>query len=256
MARSRQRRKQRQQDRAINADAAPANGGVAEELQDEADAAATADPRDDKPGITAADVSMSEEAREEFDRGLDEQMAEERAAEDAEEEGEYGDVSPAELIAAIGPLRRTRRHSLLPGIRMFTAMLEEARGGYAADRLEQMEEALGLDFNALEQEGILQIAMAEMDETGVPDVEHGVRLCLEARAQLAAQGGPPVAEDHGDGREAPASTDDTFEPQTEEGRRLAATGASQEDVEAMDAQVLEAAAEAEEEHDLPGPDEQ
>lgn len=259
MARSRQRRKQRQQDRAINADASPANGGVAEELQDEADAAATADPGDG--GITAADVSMSEEAREEFDRGLDEQMAEERAAEDAEEDH----VSAAELIAAIGPLRRTRRHSLLPGIRMFTAMLEEARGGYAADRLEQMEEALGLDFNALEQEGILQIAMAEMDETGVPDVEHGVRLCLEARAQLAAQGGPPVAENHGDGREAPASTDDTFEPQTEEGRRLAATGASQEDVEAMDAQVLEARAEEsrlaaeegeEEDHDAPGPDEQ
>lgn len=242
MARS--RRKQRQQE-------PPENGGVAPELHDEADAA------DDGVHLTAADVSMSKEDREEFDRGLDEMVEQERATEEAEEEAEYDDVSPAELIAAVGPLRRTRRHSLLPGIRMFTALLEETRGGYAADRLQQLEEALSLDFAGREQEGILQVSMAAMDETGVPDVEHGVQVALEARASVE---GEPVAEDHGDG-EKPAAGDApdelVFEPQTEEGRRLLASGASQEDAEAMDAQVLNEVppAESEEEHDAPGPDE-
>lgn len=259
MARSRQRRKQRQQERAINAGEEREAGGVAPELRDEADAAEPGEPTaGNTRTLTAADVSMSEEAREEFDRGLDEQVG-------AENEDE---VSAAELIGAIGPLRRTRRHPLLVGIRMFTAMLEEARGGYAADRLGQMEEALAIDFNPLEQDGILQIAMAAMDEAGVPDVEHGVQMALEARAEVDGEDlldeveDEPVAEDHGDGREAPASTDDTpaFEPQTEEGRRLAASGATQEDVEAMDAQVLAADAETAEgeepdDPDAPGPDE-
>lgn len=171
-----------------------------------------------------------------------------------------GEFETEELIAALGPLRRARRHPLVPGIRMFTAMLEEARGGYAADRLGQLEEALGLDFNGLEQEGILQIAMAEMDEGGVPDVEHGVQRALEARAELGVDS---VDED-----DLPDDVDDQeqpFVPKTEEGRRLAASGASEADVKAMDDRVLEAAAEENaataedgepEDPDAPGPDEQ
>lgn len=230
MARSRQRRKQRQQDR----EEAPANGGVAPELRAEAD---------EHP------VPPVEPPAEDFPTEI---------------EGEFG---PDVLIAAIGPLRRTRRHSLLPGIRMFTAMLEEARGGYAADRLEQMEHALGVDFNPLEREGILQIAMAEMDEAGVPDVEHGVQRALEVRADL----GPDFDDKYVEGGEVDAGDlgledgpINAYVPQTEEGRRLAESGASDEDVAAMDEQVLErqreeaavAAEEGEEEdHDAPGPDE-
>lgn len=226
MARSRQRRKQRQQDR----EEAPANGGVAPELQAEAD---------EHP------VPLVEPPTEDFPTEIE------------------GEFAPDVLIAAIGPLRRTRRHSLLPGIRMFTAMLEEARGGYAADRLEQMEHALGVDFNPLEREGILQIAMAEMDEAGVPDVEHGVQRALEVRGELGVDSlveddDPDFADDPEDG---PINA---YAPQTEEGRRLAESGASDEDVAAMDEQVLErqreeaavAAEEGEEEdHDAPGPDE-
>lgn len=185
MARSRQRRKEARE--AVNARAA---GGVAEELVEEADTPPM-------PGDESAEqvtVTGPDDAPE---RSFAEAEAE-PFAEDVEEEGEYEDVSPAELIATIGPLRRTRRHPLIVGIRMFTAMLEEARGGYAADRLGQMEEALGIDFNALEQDGILQIAMAAMDEAGVPDVEHGVQMALEARA-ATEENGIPVAEDHGDG---------------------------------------------------------
>lgn len=234
MARSRQRRKQRQQDR----EEAPANGGVAPELQAEAD---------EHP------VPLVEPPTEDFPTEIE------------------GEFAPDVLIAAIGPLRRTRRHSLLPGIRMFTAMLEEARGGYAADRLEQMEHALGVDFNPLEREGILQIAMAEMDEAGVPDVEHGVQRALEVRGELGVDLGPDVVTESAaelDDEDFAGTPEDgpinAYAPQTEEGRRLAESGASDEDVAAMDEQVLErqreeaavAAEEGEEEdHDAPGPDE-
>lgn len=255
----RQRRKQRRQEQSPR----PA-GGVAPELREEADVPAM-------PGDAEAEQVTVTGPGEQGERTFAEAEAE-TFAEDTE-------PSCAALIGALGPLRRTRRHSLLPGIRMFTAMLEEARGGYAADRLGQLAEALAIDFNPLETDGILQVAMIEMDETGVPDVEHAVRLCLEARAQI--EGEELVepeeefdVEDEGElepqpdvtapvpdeEEEAPAA----FEPQTEEGRRLAATGASQADVEAMDKQVLDAIAEENaataedgepEDHDEPGPDE-
>jgi hypothetical protein len=139
------------------------NAGVAEEPQEEKADALDEDPRG---GITGADVSMSTEAREEFDRGLQETVY--------EDEGEEG-VALDELIGALGPLRRTRRHPLLQGIRMFTAKLEEA---------------LGISFEPREREGILQIAMGAMDEAGIPDVEHGVQIALETRAELHEQMGP------------------------------------------------------------------
>lgn len=188
---------------------------------------------------------------------------------DAEESGpDPAEVVEDVLIAALGPLRRARNHPLLPGIRMFTAMLEEARGGYAADRLEQMEHALAIDFNPLEREGILQISMAEMDEAGIPDVERGVELALRARADL----GPDFDDKYVEGGE--VDTEDLnledaepingYQSQTEEARRLAASGAPEVDVEEMDAQVLERQAEENaatvedgepEDPDAPGPDE-
>lgn len=157
MARS--RRKQRQQEDA------PVNGGVAEELREEAD----------------HPVPPTEPPAEGYPTEID---------------GEFeDDVSLRELIAALGPLRRTRRHPLLQGIRMFTAMLDEARGGYGYDRLDQLEEALGISFEPREREGILQIAMGAMDDAGVPDVEHGVQIALETRAELQAQMGHPDPDD-------------------------------------------------------------
>ncbi|HEX7246402.1 MAG TPA: hypothetical protein VF245_12655 [Solirubrobacterales bacterium] len=251
----RQRRKRRQQEREA--------GGVAPELREEADAPAM-------PG--------DEEAEQVTVTGPGDQG--ERTFAEAEAET-FEEPSYAALIGALGPLRRTRRHSLLPGIRMFTALLEEARGGYAADRLGQLAEALAIDFNPLETDGILQVAMAEMDETGVPDVEHAVRLCLEARAQIEgqelAEPGeddelldeiedeplPPAAEEEevADEVEPPAAGE--YVPQSEEAKRLAATGAPEVDVKAMDAQVAEREAADREtaepdedpDPDAPGPDE-
>lgn len=173
MSRNRQRRKERQA--AANEPPREA-GGVAVELREEAD-----------QGITAADVSMPTEQREEFDRGVAEQMAEDERRRGEQEDRE---IEAAELIEALGVLRESRANPLTAGIQVFTAMLEQARAGYAADRLAELEAAMTLDFNALEAQGIVQIAMANMDETGVPDVEHGIQLCIQARLE--------VAEDHGD----------------------------------------------------------
>jgi hypothetical protein len=75
-------------------------------------------------------------------------------------------------------------HSLLPGIRMFTAMLDEARGGYIVDRLAQLEAALEVEFNLLEREGIIQVASSSLDASGVPDVEFAVGLAIDQRQQL------------------------------------------------------------------------
>lgn len=246
----RQRRKQRQHERQERE-----AGGVAEELREEADAPPM-------PGDEEAEQVTVTGPGEEGERTFAEAEAE--LYDEIED-----DVGPAELIAAIPALRRTRRHSLLPGIRMFTALLEEARGGYAHDRLAQLEEALGLEFNRLESEGILQVSMAMMDGTGVPDVEHGVRIALEARAQLDTDeileedrpedDLPPEDDDA-----PPAAAEGAYQPQSEEAKRLAATGAPDVDVKAMDAAVAEREAEDREtaepdedpDADAPGPDEQ
>lgn len=203
MSRSRQRRKERRA--AINAEERP---------EQEPQGSGT---------ITASDVSMPVEEREEFDRGLTEQAEADRRREDDAEEA-------AELIAALGPLRETRANPLTAGIQVFTAMLEQARGGYAADRLAEIEAAMQVSFNSLEAQGIIQIAMANMDETGVPDVEHGIQLCLEARVEAAG-----VVEDHGDGSQVDGAT----EPESEE---------EPEDEDAK------AAAAEEKESDKPGPE--
>lgn len=101
------------------------------------------------------------------------------------EDDESEDEVPLEaLIAALPSLRQTRRSPLYNGLRMFSAIVEEARSGYAATRLAYLEEALDVEFGALEQEGILEIAAAAMDEYGIPDVEHGVQKALESRAGL------------------------------------------------------------------------
>lgn len=165
MSRNRQRRKERQA--AANEPPREA-GGVAVELREEAD-----------QGLTAAEQPPVVRGGEESDEEVLQREASERREDEA-----------AELIEALGVLRESRANPLTAGIQVFTAMLEQARAGYAADRLAELEAAMTLDFNALEAQGIVQIAMANMDETGVPDVEHGIQLCIQARLE--------VAEDHGD----------------------------------------------------------
>jgi hypothetical protein len=86
-------------------------------------------------------------------------------------------------------------HSLLPGIRMFTAMLDEARGGYIVDRLGEIEATLRLEFNQLEREGIIQVASASLDPFGVPDVEFAANLALEQRQLTTPRFTPPEVEE-------------------------------------------------------------
>lgn len=232
MSRNRQRRKERQA--AANEPPREA-GGVAVELREEAD-----------QGITAADVSMPVEEREEFDRGLTEQMAEDERRRGEQEDRE---IEAAELIEALGVLRESRANPLTAGIQVFTAMLEQARAGYAADRLAELEAAMTLDFNALEAQGIVQIAMANMDETGVPDVEHGIQLCIQARLE--------VAEDHGDESQVDGATGDLHRARHEtaeaeaaeaEARREDAAADQEKDPEQEEIEREEAEA------DKPGPE--
>lgn len=91
-----------------------------------------------------------------------------------------GGLDVPELVGRVS----LREHPLAAGIRMFTAMLDEARGGYIVDRLEQIEEALDVEFNEAEAEGIAQVAGVALDEDGLPDVEHAVQVALRARMDL------------------------------------------------------------------------
>jgi len=191
MARGRQRRKARQRDRVATEMEKMAGPGE-EHLEQARDQL-------ERQAITADDVSMSEEDREAFDRGLD----------------EMGDE---EMQAAIEGREWTApEHSLLPGIRMFTAMLDEARGGYIIDRLSECEDGLQLEFNPLEREGIIQVASAAIDPEGIPDVEFAVNLALEARAEVEALGPPgeQVEREHPAGVEEPEPALEPPAPATE-----------------------------------------
>lgn len=227
MSRNRQRRKERR---------AAANG---EQQKSQGD------PGDKK--LTAADVSMPTEEREAFDQGVAEQMTE-----DERERGEQEDreLEAGELIEALDVLRQSRANPLTAGITVFTAMLGEARAGYAADRLAELEAALSLEFNAEEAQGVVQVAMASMDETGIPDVEHGIELCLRARVEVGAD---PVAEDHGDESQVDGATEqdriDEVREAEERAREDHNAGVEQEE----DAEQAEIEAE-EAEADKPGPE--
>jgi hypothetical protein len=139
-------------------------------------------------------------------------------------------------------------HSLLPGIRMFTAMLDEARGGYIIDRLAECEAGLQVEFNLLEREGIVQVASAAIDPQGIPDVELAVNLALEARQEIEAFGPPGEQVE----REHPAGTEEP--PPSEESRELMREEARAGDVET--GRELEEIEDGEEEDpDAPGEDE-
>lgn len=215
MARGRQRRKQQRQ-RAINADE---HGGVAEELVEEAD------------------------APEEGEVGQDDSTLPNPSGEPQ--------LSASDTVALIGPLRhsRSRRsdHPLVVGIRMFTVMLDEARGGYIIDRLSEVEEILGEEFNGLERDGIVQIASGNLLEDGVPDVDSAIRIALDARRGIEAEFGgfEDVAEDHGD---TPA---DEEQDRIDEVREAEAAAA--EENRAMAEQEEDFA--PDDEGDGPGPDE-
>lgn len=161
-------------------------------------------------------------------------------------------VEQADSMDALEELFLTTRndHPLIPAIRMFTAMLDEARGGYASDRLGELEDGLGIQFNQLERDGIVRVAMAHMDEHGIPDVEHGIGVALDARAEVEQRA--DLEEDEYVDYEAPESDDDVddepevedlpdgaYVAKTEEGRRLEAEGAAPADIEATDEEVAE-----------------
>jgi len=186
-------------------------------------------------------VAANEQERREAGAVAPESSVEDPGDTDERQRGEREDrqVEAAELIEALDVLRGSRANPLTAGITVFTAMLEQARAGYAADRLAELETALSLDFNALEAQGIVQIAMASMDETGVPDVERGVQLCIEARVE--------VAEDHGDGEESQVDVATQTDDSREEQERLEGEGGGDESEEAR-------MAAEEKDSDRPGPE--
>lgn len=286
MARGRQRRKQRRREEANEAPGeasiAEDHGGVAEELQGEAEGIEfTLSPFNGQQGwkaerggkqavaLTKERAASTLELMEEADRthayqrtgqvwpqGSPERERIEAEAEDAEPEPTASDV-----IAVIGPLRNSRQeHPLAAGIRMFTAMLDEARGGYIVDRIAEYEEAIGEPFNELERDGIIQIASSELDQFGVPDVDMPIRLALQARAEVAVTADdPPV----------PPTEEEIqregMEISEEEAQRLEEAEAQQleEAEEEEAARVREEedfatreSAEEPEDPDAPGPDEQ
>lgn len=74
------------------------------------------------------------------------------------------------------------RGDLAAGIRMFTAMLNEARAGFIEAAIGQLEEIIEEDFTPPESQFLATVAAEQKTETGLPDVAAAYRALVRARA--------------------------------------------------------------------------
>lgn len=172
------------------------------------------------------------------------------------------EVDPRDLIPALDPLRQTRRSPLVAGIRMFSAMLGEARGGYVVERLEYLEATLSIEFNNFERDGILGLSLSPevLGEDGVPDVEYAVQMALEARAEAGgaiSEEFAVIAEGLGGGpqdeEEPPPAPVEPPAGRPQSASEIAAAKALEAEREEADRATAEA--EEDEDPDAPGADE-
>lgn len=89
---------------------------------------------------------------------------------------------------AVATLNEIAPHPLVAGIRMFTAMLDEAKTGYIVDRLSHLQERLDIQLTEEEHKDVFEIALCFTDEDDIPNVAYAVDAVLTARTAAGLGG--------------------------------------------------------------------